>query len=116
MFYNNNPEEKFYIDLGIDEKIAKKLCGSPGGIWYDFKTIIYGCLPLVFIALLIFDVIDMKSFLLLFLIWFAGDLLCNFLHHIFTNIKFNSIGILRLHEITNEKIDIIIEQLRKSDN
>lgn len=116
MLNDNNPEEKFYIDLGIDEKTTKRLCGSPGGIWYDFMVIFYRCLLFVFIAFFIFDVIDLKSFLLLFLVWFAGDLVCNFLHHIFTNIKINSIGILKLQEITNEKIDTIIEQLRKSDN
>ena len=38
MLFDNNPEEKFYIDLGIDEKTAKKLCGTPGGIWYSFQT------------------------------------------------------------------------------
>jgi hypothetical protein len=109
-------KKKFYIDLGIDEKTAKKLCGNPGGIWYDFKAIIYLCFPFVFIALFIFDVIDLKSFLLLFLIWFVGDLVCNFLHHILKNIQFSSVGIIKLQEITNEKIDTIIEQLRKSDN
>ena len=116
MSHDNNPEEKFYIDLGIDEKTAKRLCGSPGGIWYDFLAVIYPCLLFVFIALFIFDAIDLKSFLLLFLIWFAGNLICNYLHHICENIKLNSIGFLKLQEIIYEKIDTIIEQLQKSDN
>ena len=115
MLNDNGPEEKFYIELGIDEKTAKRLCGLPGGFWYGFKVIFYSCLIFVFIGLLIFDVIDLKSFLFLFLIWFVGDLVCNFLHHIFTNIKINSIAILKLQEITNEKIDTIIKQLQKND-
>ena len=116
MLCNNNDEEKFYIDLGLDEKTAKRLCGSPGGIWFSFKAIFYGCLPFVFIALFVFDVIDLKALLLLSLIWFVGDLICNFLHHIFNFIKMSSIVIPKSIEITNKNIDTITEALRRSDN
>lgn len=116
MWYNKNLEEKFYTDLGIDEKTAEKLCGNPGGIWYNFLTIFYGCLPLVFIALFVFDVIDLKSLFLFSLIWFVGNLVCNYLHHIFNVILSSSIVIPKMIEITNENIDKITEALRRRDN
>jgi hypothetical protein len=111
MLRDNNFEERFNSDLGIDEETAEKFSGTPGGIWYDLRIIIYYCLAPVFIVLFILNLIDLKSFLLLFLIWLAGDLVGNFLHHIFMFIRLNSLVSLKLQEKIHDKIDKILEQL-----
>lgn len=116
MWRNADPEEEFYINLGIDGETAKKLSGGPGGIWYNLKVIFYGCLPFVFIALFVIDVIDLKSLLLLSLIWFVGNHICELLFRIFMTIKMSSMGICKSIEITNKKIDVIIETFRSRDD
>ena len=116
MWPTNDPEEKFYAALGLDEKTAEKFSRPAGGLWYGFLSIFYGCLPFVFIALFVFDVIDLKFLLLLSLIWFVGNLICNYLHHILNYVQMSSLLIPKMMEISKTNIDKMVENIHRNDN